>query len=182
MAQKPAVSTTPAPAKLLWYSRYGNCAQIASALFAAIGFSFVIWQIAETRHKTSEEAYRTELSEARKVYMSYSNSTLQYPQLSTPNYDAVLSSKLEYERYQNFVSHMLYAYDEMLYVTDRGGEHEAKDEWQMAFEIEIEPHQRYLCQIPDPRYFKTFRPGMQARLKERNEKLCKDEKPLGPKP
>jgi hypothetical protein len=180
LAKQPAASAQPANPP--WYSYYGNCAQIASALFAAIGFSVVAWQIGESRHKASEEAYRTELSEGRKLYVSYSEAALKYPQLAMPDYDELLRNKVEYERYQNFVSHMLYAYDEMLYVTDRGGEHEAKDEWQVGFEVEIEPHQRYLCQISDPRFFKMFRPGMQARLKQRNDKLCKDEKPLGPRP
>ena len=89
MAKQPATQVLPASAHPPWYSRYGNCAQIASAVFAAVGFSFVIWQIAESRHKTSEEAYRTELSEARKVYMSYSNSTLQirsYRRPTMPRY------------------------------------------------------------------------------------------------
>ena len=52
------------------YSRFGNAAQIASAVVALVGFSAVVWQINQTRNKNTEEAYRAELADARKVYMA----------------------------------------------------------------------------------------------------------------
>ena len=161
-----------------WAPWFGNWAQVSSALIAAVGFAIVIWQISESRQKSSDEAYRAELADARKTYMSYSESTLKYPQLSEPDYNDLMKNHIEYVRYQNFVSHMIYGYDEILNVIAAGGHQDEIDEWLTAFYIDIEPHQRYLCQVPDPRFFKSFRPGMQKRLKEANEKNCKDVVPL----
>ena len=72
-----------------WYSRFGNAAQIASAAVALIGFTAVVWQINETRNKNTEEASRGELADARKSYMSYSDATLKYPELTDPD-DALM--------------------------------------------------------------------------------------------
>src|SRR4029079_2826937 len=163
-------TVTPAP----WYSRVGNVAQVASAIVAFVGFSAVVWQINQTRNKNTEEAYRAELADARKVYMSYSDATLKYPELTNPDYDALMRDHTEYVRYQNFVSHMLYAYDEMLHlapVVDSVDE----EEWVLAFEIDLEPHHRYVCQLPDPRLIRTFRSAMQDRLNKAREN-CGDTK------
>jgi hypothetical protein len=159
-----------------WYSRLGNASQMASALIALIGFSAVVWQINETHNKATRENYRAELADARKVYMSYGDATLRYPELTDPDYDALMRDHTDYMRYQNFVSHMLYAYDEMLTlapVVDSVSE----DEWELAFQIDLEPHHRYICQLPDPRLIKTFRPAMQARLNKARQN-CGDTKPL----
>jgi hypothetical protein len=165
-------TTAPAP----WYSRFGNIAQMASALIAVIGFSAVVWQINEAHNKNTVEAYRAELADARKVYMSYSDATLKYPEFTDPDYGALMRNHVEYMRYQNFISHMLYAYDEMLTlapVVDSVSE----AEWELAFQIDIEPHHRYICQLPDPRLIKTFRPAMQDRLNKAREN-CGDTRPL----
>ena len=101
---------------------------------------------------------------------------MKYRELTDPEYDALMRNHTEYVRYQNFVSHMLYAYDEMLNlapVVDSVSE----DEWVLAFEIDLEPHHRYICQLPDPRLIKTFRPAMQARL-EKARQNCGDTRPL----
>jgi len=161
-----------------WAPWFGNWAQVSSAVIAAIGFAIVITQISESRQKASDEAYRAELGDARKIYMSYSESTLRYPQLSMPDYDYLMRNHIEYVRYQNFVSHMIYAYDEILNVIQDGGDQNDEDEWLAAYNMDVEPHQRYLCQMPDARFFKSFRPEMQKRLRDANEKNCKDVAPL----
>ena len=56
---------------------------------------------------------------ARQVYMSYSEATLKYPELSQPNLDKIKTDPVEYVRYKNYVSHMLFAFDEILTSTIR---------------------------------------------------------------
>jgi hypothetical protein len=68
----------------------GNVAQIASAIIAIFGFWAVANQISISRDRASEEALRAELAEARKVYMSYSESSLKYPEFTAPNYDVLI--------------------------------------------------------------------------------------------
>jgi hypothetical protein len=161
---------------LAWYLRLGNFSQIASALIAVIGFSAVIWQINDAHNKSAQENYRAELADARKVYMAYSDATLKYPELTDPNYDALMRNHVEYMRYQNFVSHMLYAYDEMLSLAPLV-DSVSEEEWALAFQIDLEPHHRYVCQMPDLRLIKTFNAAMQARLNKAREH-CGDTKPL----
>jgi hypothetical protein len=108
--------------------------------------------------------------------MAYSDATLKYPELTDPDYDVLLRSHNEYVRYQNFVSHMIYAYDEMLNLAPLV-DSVSEDEWSLAFDIDLEPHRRYICQMPDPRLIKTFRVVMQARLNKMREN-CADTKPL----
>ena len=170
MARQRTIAPTP------WYSRFGNAAQIASALVALVGFTAVVWQINEAKEKSLQESYRSDLADARKIYMSYSDAALQYPRLSEPDYDALMRDHFEYVRYQNFVSHMLYAYDEILHVAALV-DSVSEDEWGLAFEIDIEPHHRFICQMPDLRVIKTYRAAMQARLAKAREH-CEDTKPL----
>ena len=46
--------------------------------------------------------------------MSYSEATLKHPELSQPNSDKIKADPVEYVRYKNYVSHMLFASDEIL--------------------------------------------------------------------
>ena len=89
-----------------------------------------------------------------------------------------LDRLLEYKRYKNFVGHMIWAYDEILNAIAEYDDAEDEEEWLVAFELDIETHQRYLCSIDDPRYFKMFRRKMQERIADRNATACKDMKPL----
>jgi len=92
--------------------------------------------------------------------MSYSETTLTYPQFTEPSYDALLRDHAEYLRYQNFFSHMLYAYDEVIGALRAMGDQQAEREWALALHLDLEPHQRFICHMPDPRLVETFRPFM----------------------
>ena len=46
-----------------------------------------------------------------------------------------------------------------------------------AFTIDLEPHRRYICNLPDPRLIRTYRPAMQARL-DKARQDCSGEQPL----
>ncbi len=148
-----------------WYLRFGNLAQIASALIALIGFSVVIYQIAENRQKSADEAYRAELGDARRNFALYGEAGLRYPHLSEPDYGALMRDPTEYVRYKNYVEQMIYAYDDVLNVLGQSKEPGARDGWLLSFNMDIETHHRYLCQIADKRFFATYRPAIQALLR-----------------
>jgi hypothetical protein len=173
MARAPRRNVAPQPP---WYLRFGNIAQICAAVVGLVGFSIVIMQIQENRNRTQQESYRAELADARRSYMAYTDSTLKYPELTDPDYDALLRNHNDYVRYQNFFLHMLYAYDEMLHLAPLVNS-VSETEWVLAFELDLEPHQRYVCRMPDPRIIKTYRPAMQARL-EKARTRCAGTEPL----
>jgi len=156
-----------------FHAKAGNWAQIASALFAfvsmivaIVGFTIVIRQMEDSRKKTADEAYRAELADARKIYVSYSEASLRYPQLTAPDFEILMHNHNEYLRYQSFVSHMVYAYDDILNVVAHSKESGAKDEWLLAFRADVAPHRRYLCHPADADFVQMYRPTMQALLKE----------------
>jgi hypothetical protein len=145
----------------------GNLAQLASAVVALIGFSVVIFQIQEGRQKSASEAFRAELADARRLYMTYSDATLRYPQLTIPNYNMLMSDHIEYLRYKNFVAHMIYAYDEILNVVTEEGIKSDIEEWSAAFRLDISDHLPYICQFPDDDlFFQQYRREMRLRLEE----------------
>jgi hypothetical protein len=156
-----------------FHAKAGNWAQIASAVFAfgsmiaaIVGFTIVIWQMEDSRKKTADEAYRAELADARKIYVSYSEAALRYPHLTAPDYGMLMRNHTEYLRYQSFISHMVYAYDDILNVVTHSKENGAKNEWLVAFRADIAPHRRYLCHPADANFTQMFRPTMQTLLNE----------------
>jgi hypothetical protein len=160
----PAVPAAAPPAP--WYSRYGNAAQIASAVVALIGFGVVIFQLNDNRKKSDAEAFRAELADARRNYVSYSDSALRYPHLSDPDYAALMHNHTEYVRYQVFVGHLVYAYDDILNVVREGGDAGSLQEWTLGFQMDIAPHRRYLCHPADRRFLEMYRPFMRELLKK----------------
>ena len=151
---------------------------MVSAVVAAIGFTIVIVQLNDARQKTADEAYRAELADARRNYASYSELILRYPNLSAPNFQALLRDHDDWLRYQAFVANMVYAYDDILNVVEHSAEPGAKAEWRVAFNMDLEAHHRYLCQIDakEPRFFKSYRPAIQALLKESTSNCTADER------
>jgi hypothetical protein len=83
-----------------WHQRWGNIAQLVSAIAALCAVVGVIVQLYLIRSNAKEAS-------ARQVYMSYSEATLKYPQLSEPNLEKIKSDPVEYARYKSFVGHML---------------------------------------------------------------------------
>ena len=139
--------------KIMDRNRWGNNAQIASAVISLLGFGILIYQAWAIQSNFKATA-------ARQVYMSYSESTLRNPELSEPDYPKLRDGDpKEFIRYKNFVSTMLFAYDEILGAYD-------EPEWRRAFNEEIVYHLPYLCTYTDPNYDLMFFPKMRERLKQ----------------
>jgi hypothetical protein len=80
-----------------WHLQWRNVAQIVSAVAALCAVVGVIFQLSFIRGNAKEAS-------VRQVYMSYSEATLKYPELSQPNYEKIKADPVEYVRYKNYVS------------------------------------------------------------------------------
>jgi hypothetical protein len=127
-----------------------NWAQIASAVVALLGFFVIIAQVYFIGRNAR-------IATARQVYMSYSEAALRYPELVEPDWAALRKDPKEYVRYKSFVSHMLFAYDEIFSVYD-------EPEWHKSFETEIRYHMPYICNDMTPAddlaYFEPMRKAL----------------------
>jgi hypothetical protein len=128
-------------------AKHGNNAQIVSAIIAVLAFLVVVTQVYFISRNFKVAA-------ARQVYMSYSEAALRYPEFVEPDLPKLKNNPSEYIRYKSFVSHMLFAYDEIFTVYD-------EPEWRKSFEIDVKYHMPYLCgeMVPsdDDSYFYTMR-------------------------
>ena len=79
-----------------WHLQWRNVAQTVSAVAALCAVVGVIFQLSFIRGNAKEAS-------ARQVYMSYSEATLKYPELSQPNYEKIKADPVEYVRYKNYV-------------------------------------------------------------------------------
>lgn len=124
-----------------------NWAQIASAAIALLGFFVIIAQVYFISRNF-------EIATARQVYMSYSEAALRYPEFVEPDLVALKKDPKEYVRYKSFVSHMLFAYDEIFSVYD-------EPEWHHSFQTDISYHMPYICSEMKPAedlaYFEPMR-------------------------
>jgi hypothetical protein len=155
----------------------GNLSQIASALVAIIGFTVVILQLHDSRQKAALESMRAELADARHLYSTYLVAALQYPKFTLPDYEELAKDRYEFERYETFVSHMLYAYDDFLNATARSKDKEALSEWKATLKMDASPHRRYLCQIYNDEYWAQYRPALKQYVLE-VEGDCARQKPI----
>jgi hypothetical protein len=142
-----------------------NAAQIVSAIVALAALVGIYVQV----HLARVNALR---ASARQVYLSYSQATLQHPQLARPNY-AQLKSKpdpTDLVRYQIYVANMLTAYDEIFQIID-------DKEWAASFAYDIEDHLPYLCELNDPKYYASFYGKTQNLIAKQKAAHCAN---LGP--
>src|SRR5262245_9482957 len=144
----------------VWHQRWGNIAQLVSAIAALCAVVGVIVQLYLIRSNAKEAS-------ARQVYMSYSEATLKYPQLSEPNLEKIKSDPVEYARYKSFVGHMLFAFDEILSVYNT-------PEWRKSFNEDLRHHQRYICEDTGPAFDEIYFLKMRELLREAR-KRCPDQ-------
>lgn len=129
-----------------------NHAQIASAVIAFLGFFVLTMQVGLISKNFKVAA-------ARQVYMSYSEAAIRYPELAEPDFPDLKRDHEKYVRYKSFVSHMLFAYDEILAVYD-------EPEWRRSFDSEIRFHMAYICNDMTPADDATYFSNMRELLKE----------------
>jgi hypothetical protein len=135
---------------------WSNWAQISSAWLGAIAIVGVGFQVYSIRQNASESA-------ARQVYMSYSESILKYPEFTEPDLAQLKKDPVKYVQYKSFVSHMLFAYDEILSVYD-------KPEWRKSFEDDIKYQMPYLCNETSADYDTVYFEKLRRLLKEARAK------------
>jgi hypothetical protein len=135
----------PSP-DIQWWQRYGNIAQIASAVFAVVGFGAVLLQLSEIRHNNRA-------SGARQVYLAYTDLNFKHPEYALPELDKLKSGDpAVFERYKTFVSYLLYACDEVMSAFPQ------QQEWRRSCAYEIKAHLPFLCETlaSDPAFLETF--------------------------
>jgi hypothetical protein len=135
-----------------------NWAQITSAWVGVVAILGVAWQAYAIRQNFSESA-------ARQVYMSYSESVLKYPEFTEPDLAQIKKDPVKYVQYKSFVSHMLFAYDEILTVYD-------KPEWRKSFEEDIKYQLPYLCSEAPPGYDAVYYERLRRLLREAKSKCA----------
>ncbi len=155
-----AIDTAPEPvsraavARVSWWQRFGNFAQIASAVVSLLGFSAVLVQISEIR-------FNNRAVGARQVYLNYMDVAFRNPKFSSPDYAAIrTASKDEQVSYENFVSYFLYACEEVTAAF-------ATAEWQNTCDLDLKVHLPFLCEktAAEPQYLATYAPETQVWIK-----------------
>jgi hypothetical protein len=129
-----------------WWQRFGNGAQIASALVALIGFGAIVIQVGEIRQNNRASA-------ARQVYLAYADLNFRFPQFGAPDYDKLKAGDpVMFEQYRSFVSYLLYACSEVMSAFAK------QPEWRLSCEYEVKVQLPFLCETfaADPDYLKTF--------------------------
>jgi hypothetical protein len=135
----------PAP-DIHWWQRYGNIAQIGSAVIAIFGFGAVLLQLSEIRHNNRA-------SGARQVYLAYTDLNFRHPEFALPDLAKLRTGDpAVFERYKSFVSYLLYACDEVM------GAFPQQPEWRKSCDYEVKEHLPFLCEtlISDPAFLETF--------------------------
>jgi hypothetical protein len=131
-----------------WWQKYGNAAQIASAIIAICGFIAVLLQVNELR-------LNGRAMSARQTYLRYMDMAFRNPSFADADYEKIKAAgKDEEVRYDTFVSYFLYACEEAMVSL------ETKNEWHEACELELKPHLPFLCERlkTEPGYLATFNP------------------------
>ena len=129
-----------------WWQKYGNLAQIASAVIALFGFVAVFLQINEIRTNGRS-------TNARQTYLGYMDMAFKNPAYSVPDYQKIKSAgKDELVRYENFVTYFLYACEEAMLSLDVRGE------WRESCAYDLKYHLPFLCEKmkTEPAYLSTY--------------------------
>jgi hypothetical protein len=101
--------------------------------------------------------------------MSYSESVLKYPEFTEPDLARIKQDPVKYVQYKSFVSHMLFAYDEILAVYD-------KPEWRKSFEEDIKYQLPYLCSETPADYDAIYLERLRRLLREAKSKCARPAK------
>jgi hypothetical protein len=128
------VATMMTTNRAAFWQRFGNAAQIASAVVAICALGAIYWQV-QFNFRLSREA------NAHEIYRAYLQMAVQYPQLAYPESDKAVAamSRDERARYSWLVSYLLYTCEPILInLSD-------DPEWRRTCEQQIGYHAPYLC-------------------------------------
>ena len=116
------------------WQRFGNVAQIASALISICALGAIYLQV-QFNFRLSRE------NTAHEIYRAYLQMAVQYPRLAYPENDKAVAAmgREERARYGWFVSYLLYTCEQIL------GSFPGDPEWQRTCEEQMGYHASYVC-------------------------------------
>jgi hypothetical protein len=135
-----------AAAKFQWWQGWGNVAQITSAAVAIFGFAAVLLQLNEIRNNNRAAS-------ARQVYLGYMDLEFKNPQFAAPDYEKIKAADRDTRnRYESFVSYLLYACEEALAAFGLQGH------WRNSCDHDVKGHLPFLCEkmTADSAFFASF--------------------------
>jgi hypothetical protein len=138
-----------------FWQRFGNAAQIASALVAICALGAIYWQV-QFNFKLSRD------NNAHEIYRAYLQMAVQYPRLAYPENEQAVAAmnRDERARYGWFVSYLLYTCEQILasFPDDR--------EWQRTCEEQIGYHAPYVCSTVLKDEISHYDPPMRALIQK----------------
>jgi gamma-glutamylcysteine synthetase len=138
-----------------FWQRYGNAAQMASALVAILALGAIYWQV-QFNFRLSRD------NNVHEIYRAYLQMAVQYPRLAYPESDTAVASMTREDkaRYGWFVSYLLYTCEQILgsFPNDR--------EWQRTCEEQIGYHAPYVCSTVLRDEIGNYDPPMRALIQK----------------
>jgi hypothetical protein len=134
-------------------SDYYVVAAVATA-FAAAMAALTFWQ---NVRRTRKDGIREREIRARETWMKYFELAFEHPNYSLGRYNA--HDELDFERYEWFVSMMLFSAEEVLILTTRD------ENWNAAISDQITYHKEYLT-ANIGKYVDHYSPEMQRLMRE----------------
>jgi hypothetical protein len=126
--------TMAAPAQYAFWQRFGNAAQIASAVVAIGALGAIYWQVQFNSRLARENT-------AHEIYRAYLQMAVQHPSLAYPESAAAVAAmkREEKARYGWFVAYLLYTCEQLLisFPNDEG--------WLRTCKEQIAYHAPYIC-------------------------------------
>jgi hypothetical protein len=138
-----------------FWQRFGNAAQIASALVSIAALGAIYWQV-QFNFKLSRE------NTAHEIYRAYLHMAVQYPRLAYPENAAAISAmpREDRARYGWFVSYLLYTCEQIL------GSFPSDPEWQRTCEEQVGYHASYVCATVLKDEIGNYDPQLQALIRK----------------
>lgn len=137
---------------------FGNWAQRASAIIAAFALLGAAVQVMNSNGMSRRAT-------ARALYQSYFDKSFANPKYATPDFEALRANFDDWERYKMYVSHMIWAYDEIF-------EEEDSPEWRKAFEGDLSAHAIRICTMPRDDLLGIFSKRIDQFFRERYLPKC----------
>ncbi|MBX9827051.1 MAG: hypothetical protein K2Y27_18930 [Xanthobacteraceae bacterium] len=147
-----------------FWQRYGNAAQIASAVLAIAALAGIYFQV-QANFRVSRE------NSAREIYRAYLQMAVQHPQLAYPENAAVVAamSRDERARYGWFVSYLLYTCEQILVNFPRDAT------WRRTCQEQVAYHTPYICSSVVKDEINHYDPAMRGLIEQVARSSAADE-------